>query len=772
MNDWLKKIVSLPFLLIECLFLLTVSCSGDSKENIVPDNPVTYTNGFNYNPVTPNADSELTIIFKADVSSALYGYTGDVYLYAGIIVDGIWKFQPSSWTDNLSKYKMTKLDDNLWSISLSSSIRSWFGSGTTPVEKLGLIVRSADGSQKGIDNDTFITVTDSKYKGFIPSAIVEKNMPVGLQYGINYGSDKSSATLVLYDKDKNGNHKDYAYVVGDFNNWTLSNDTQSQMYRDNSAGCWWITISNLQASKEYAFQYYVGTEVDGAMRLADPYTEKILDPDNDGLIPTTTYGDPKAYSSGGIGIVSTFCISPSAYIWKNDSFTRVADEELVIYEILLRDFTSSGDLNGAMDKLDYLKALGVNAIELMPVQEFDGNDSWGYNTGFYFALDKAYGTKNMYKTFIDACHGKGIAVLFDVVYNQASSQCPLARMYWDSVNSRPSSTNPWFNVTTPHYYSFGNDFNHSSVLTREFVKRNIKFLLEEYHIDGFRFDFTKGFTQKTSIDDASVSAYDATRVSYLKEYYATVKAAKPNAVMICEHFCPSEETELAGDGLFFWRNMNNAFCQSGMGWQDDSAFTGLYEKIFHWVGYAESHDEERVAYKQKTWGNYGLKTSLDERIAMSQNNAAFLLMTPGPKLIWQFGELGYDYSIDYNGRTGKKPVKWDYYDDSTYKKLYTTYSNLLKLRNANDDLFETSVTCNMHASLNDWNQGRWMSVYDSAKGIVVVGNFMNLETEISVTFPTTGTWYSYPDGVELTVVQPTQLITLDKESSKIYTSFK
>jgi len=85
----------------------------------------------------------------------------------------------------------------------------------------------------------------------------------------------------------------------------------------------------------------------------------------------------------------------------------------MIYELLLRDFTATGDLNGAMEKIGYLKSLGFNAVELMPVQEFDGNDSWGYNPCFYFALDKAYGTDHMYKAFIDKCHEAGMAGLFD-----------------------------------------------------------------------------------------------------------------------------------------------------------------------------------------------------------------------------------------------------------------------------------------------------------------------------------------------------------------------
>ena len=122
--------------------------------------------------------------------------------------------------------------------------------------------------------------------------------------------------------------------------------------------------------------------------------------------------------------------------------------------------TASNDLNGAMQKLDYLKSLGVNAIELMPVQEFDGNDSWGYNPCFFFALDKAYGTKKMYKDFIDACHKAGMAVIFDVVYNHATGSMPFAKLYWNSANNKTAPNNPYFNVDAPHPYSVFHDFNH------------------------------------------------------------------------------------------------------------------------------------------------------------------------------------------------------------------------------------------------------------------------------------------------------------------------
>ncbi len=155
------------------------------------------------------------------------------------------------------------------------------------------------------------------------------------------------------------------------------------MYRDDASGCWWITLAGLDAGKEYAFQYYVGTKAGEVVRLADAYTEKnliLIMINIFRLIPITKIW---LILRGRRGIVSTFKIQKDSYNWKVNDFKIANPEQLVIYELHLRDFTASSDINGAMGKLSYLKAMGVNAIELMPVQEFDGNDSWGYNPCFF-----------------------------------------------------------------------------------------------------------------------------------------------------------------------------------------------------------------------------------------------------------------------------------------------------------------------------------------------------------------------------------------------------
>ncbi len=759
--------------------LIFIACGKDDTPATEP--PVTeIKEGFNLSPAEPDADKELTIIFKAPKTSALYGYKGDVYIHTGVVSEGQWLYVPATWEQNLEKCKMAVVEPNVWSITLSPSIRQWFGSGETPVTKIGIVIRSADGTKKGIENDFFITVTDNRFHPFEPAAIKHAPLPSNAIDGINI-IDNSTVTLVLYDKDKEGNHKDFAHVVGDFNNWTLSNDEQSQMYRDDNKGCWWITLSDLKAEKEYAFKYYVGKKNGEVTRLADAYARKILDPEHDPDIPISTYLENKTYpEKGAIGIVSVFKIQPDTYSWQISDFTPPAVDNLVIYEMLLRDFTSSSDINGALQKLDYLQSLGVNAIELMPVQEFDGNDSWGYNPCFYFAMDKAYGTDRMYKQFIDECHKRGMAVILDVVYNHATSNHPFARLYWDSANNKTAPNNPWFNVDAPHPYSVFHDFDHESPLVRTFVKRNLKFLLEEYRIDGFRFDLTKGFTQNRSTE-ATAGNYDDSRIAILKDYHAAIKAVKPDAFVILEHFCEDEEEiELSNEGMMVWRNMNWNYCQSAMGYPENSDFSGTYygtasRPANSLVSYMESHDEERAAYKQIQWGTEILKTDLTARMSQLSVNAAFFFTVPGPKMIWQFEEMGYDISIEENGRTGRKPIKWDYLDVSQRKQLHDTYAKLIALRMDEPEMFSSTATLQWKVSDSDWENGRFLTLSDAngTKHMIVIGNFTNTAISATTSFPKTGMWYNYMDSSEtLEVTSTTMTIDVPANHFKMYTTFQ
>ena len=327
---------------------------------------------------------------------------------------------------------------------------------------------------------------DEVIQFFIPTTTVESDLPAGVIEGINY-IDGSTVTLVL-----KAPLKESVYVVGDFTNWRLN--SSYQMFRDPDGETYWITINSLTPGQEYIFQYWV----DGVIKVGDPYSDKVADPWNDGSIPESVYPGLIEYTRTEDGIASVLQTNQTPFNWaaSEDSWVRPEKEKLVIYELLIRDFVGSRSYNDVIDSLGYLKELGVNAIELMPIMEFDGNESWGYNPAYFFAPDKYYGTKNDLKNFIQTAHQMGFAVILDMVLNHATGSNPHAAMYWDAANSRPAADNPWFNVSARHEFNVFNDFNHESLYTKDLVDTVNRYWIEEYHFDGYRFDLSKGFTQK------------------------------------------------------------------------------------------------------------------------------------------------------------------------------------------------------------------------------------------------------------------------------------
>lgn len=835
---------------------ITQRAAGSDPETYYPE----ASSGISLSPVLPDADGPCTIYFNpsstSGISSGLYDCTSDLYAHIGVYHDETWKFVPADWGVNISKCRLQKTAANSYKLEIQPSLRAFFGSGTTPVNRLAIVIRNADGTAQ-TRPDQFASVTDSKYKDevFTPGQYAEEAVPEGMRHGINYGSD-GSVTLVLYDKGKDGFFYDYCYAIGDFNGWTR--DDNSLMKRDRAAGCWWITLSGLDPEREYRFQYYMGNAA-GSIRLHDPYTEIVYDSWNDRYIAASTYPALPDFPGQAKERVGAFRIKRDEFDWQVKDYKIKDQNSVVIYELLLRDFTQTKDLNGALERLDYLKALGVNAIELMPVQEFEGNDSWGYNPCSYFALDKAYGTRRNYKKFIDECHKRDLAVIIDVVYNQATGAHPMAKMYWNPAADNVAPRNPWFNVTCPHGFGVFQDWNHGCDMTVSHVKESLEYLLTEYHVDGFRFDLTKGFTNNSGKDNS----YDQMRVDILKEYNSTIMAVNPDAMVICEHFVDAENDALAAAGMQVWGNCNSAYRGIVSGKSSDLSYA--YDPKFIRIGYMESHDEERLCvaeiegeendswgivgtmngwgnsddvsmsadaefyvaknvsfsasdqfkirkYNDSSWNelyNYGgpsdgTKLAADKEFALTRGGdsknlaaasagqydvylyppkgklwlmtpgrrpaaqssggqqgnetdkevelalrmrraglaAAYFLTLPGPKMIWEFGEMGYDYGINScGGRTAAKPPRWDYLEVPQRKELHDIYAGLLKLRNDYPALFTSGADFK-------WTAGGTEKVIScSAQGrfLYVIGNFGTAEKTVSATLPLNTTWYDYFD---------------------------
>jgi len=377
----------------------------------------------------------------------------------------------------------------------------------------------------------FIMVHDEPIQNQLPANIID---------GINYdSSDYSTVTLSLFAP-----YKEFIYVIGDFNDWKVNENYY--MHKDvgsTDSVHFWITLGNLSLGTEYAFQYLV----DGEIRIADPYTDKVLDKWSDPWIPSVTYPNLKEYPDGKTDhIVSVLQTAQTPFYWQySDSFNRPPKEELIIYELLVRDFVAKHDYQTLTDTLDYLEKLGINAVELMPINEFEGNSSWGYNPSFYFAPDKYYGPKNALKAFVDECHHRGIAVIMDLVLNHTYGQSPFVRLYNEGEWGRPTEENPWYNTqsnfTNPDA-QWGNDLNHESIHTQRLVDRINHSWMKEYKIDGFRFDFTKGFGNNTKDPgDPWGSNYDPDRIRLLKRMADAIWNVDPTAYVVLEHLAVNTE---------------------------------------------------------------------------------------------------------------------------------------------------------------------------------------------------------------------------------------
>ncbi|MCD4711153.1 MAG: T9SS type A sorting domain-containing protein [Bacteroidales bacterium] len=587
----------------------------------------------------------------------------------------------------------------------------------------------------------------------------EVTLPDTLIDGINYIDDQM-VQMVLYAPGK-----EHVFVIGDFNEWTPGSG--SRMNRDGDR--FWITLDNLEPGIEYAFQYLV----DGSLTITDPYSEKVLDPWNDKWITEETYPGLKPYPVDyAEGITGVFQTDRPPYAWVDSGFEPPEQENLVIYELLLRDFLEAHDWITLTDTLNYFATLGINAIELMPVNEFEGNESWGYNPSFYFAADKYYGPAEDLKVFIDSCHQRGIAVIIDMVLNHSYGQSPLVRLYFDSGSGKVTADNPWYNVDSPNpLYAWGYDFDHESEATENFIDSVNHYWLNEFHVDGFRFDFTKGFTNTPG----DGGAYDGARIAILKRMADEIWSINPETYIILEHFADNnEEKELSNHGMMLWGNTNYNYNEATMGYNENgkSDFSWISYKKRGWnephvVGYMESHDEERLMYKNITYGNSSGSYNIQERntaLERMELAGAFFFTIPGPKMIWQFGELGYDYSIDYDCRVCNKPIRWDYYETGLRRRVYQIWSALIDLK-ISEPAFESS-DFNLVVS----GAAKRIEINHADMDVRIIGNFDVLNQSVDPSFSRTGLWYNFFNGDSIDVTDPHGTISLTPGEYRLYTT--
>jgi 1,4-alpha-glucan branching enzyme len=645
-------------------------------------------------------------------------------------------------------------------------------------------------------------------------------IPSNLVDGVNYYStDPTKATLVL-----NAPLKDFVYVAGSFNNWQPT--LNYVMKKDPSTGKFWIDINGLTPGSFETFQYWVcdntgvPTNSPKIVKTADPFSTLVLSPfDDPEIIALGVYPGLPAYPEGQEREVSVIQTGPNAYYnynWSTSTtnFVKPNIKDLVIYEVLVRDFDANRTYQNLINKIDYFKNLKINAIQLMPVMEFEGNESWGYNTSFHLALDKRYGPPAKLKEFIDLCHQNGIAVILDVALNHVFGRSPLVRMWMQDANGdgwgdtvSTTTENPYINQVARHSYSVGSDLNHffepntqntngvtntwGSNLTNTYSVRTIQHWINEYKIDGFRWDLTKGFTNSCAAsDDACTNNYQTDRVAKLKYYADKQWETDPTSYCIFEHLGTggsyNEELEWAnyrlseGKGIMQWRNMNNAYANLLKGNSTD--LSGVSQANNRFVGYAESHDEERVIYKALTEAGQ-TQNNLSKVLQRMPAMGSVLFLVPGPKMIWHFSELGWDKSlwtcgngnVSYSNPDCKLDTKPQYQWTENWManteriNIYNQWSKQISLR-INEPVFENGQYAWNNSEIGRPRLDVWTNntPTSSLSYVFVRTNFSDSAYTTPGGFPYVGTWYNLMDNSTITVTSTTQNISIEPGGYRIY----
>jgi 1,4-alpha-glucan branching enzyme len=662
-----------------------------------------------------------------------------------------------------------------------------------------------------------VTSFSARFSVIINPGSLTGALPSGLVDGINYNpTDPTRATLVL-----NAPFKSFVYVAGSFNNWQPT--AAFAMRRDSAAGStrYWLELTGLVPGQIYAYQYWVCDVVNlpvgspAIVKTADPFSTLVLSPfDDPEIISLGAFPGLPAYATIAPGqerevtVLQTGPNTLFSYNWSSatTNFVKPKKKDLVFYEVLVRDFDASRTYQDLINRFDYFKNLKINAIKIMPVMEFEGNMSWGYNTAYHMALDKRYGPPVKLKEFVDLCHQNGIAVILDLALNHVFGRSPLERMWMlDSDNDgwangtgpRTTTENPYINQVALHSYNVGSDINHfretgpGGNLANTYSIRTIQYWIREFKIDGYRWDLTKGFTNScSSLDEGCTNSYQSDRVAKMKWYADNQWAADPTSLVIFEHLgtggSAAEEVEWAnynrtGDqgGIMQWRKMTDPYANLLKGnFADLAPVTDASNRM---IGYAESHDEERVVYKalNEAGDTQGNLFKVHQRLPAM---GAVLLLVPGPKMIWHFGALGWEKSLFTcsNGtvqlndgcKLDTKPQpQWveNWPQDANRSAIYNAWARMIDLKKT-EPVFENGQFSWNLSTTRSPRLDVWTSTSQTAdlSYVFVRTNFSDNTLNTSGGFPFLGTWYNLMDNSTINVTSQSQNISIEPGGYRVY----
>lgn len=531
-----------------------------------------------------------------------------------------------------------------------------------------------------------------------------------------------------------------AALIGSFSNWK---EIPMEKGKD---GYFRTKVELKDGTYQYKFRVRSRSwflEPDEWVEIVDPYATDIDDPTQNGIIRIKE----------GEKIVDT-------YVWKNDDQPLPPDHELVIYEMHVGDFSGGeddpyarGQYQHIIEKLDYLCELGVNAIELMPVKEHPGDHSWGYNPRYFFATESSYGTTEQLKNLIDECHGRGIRVLIDGVYNHSEASCPLTQIdhdYWYHHSQQDTECNwgPEFN------YEFY-DENLDTYPARKFIGDTVRFWVREYHLDGIRYDAAK---QIGNYDFMSWVVQEAKQEAGVKPFYNVAEYVPENPSITnadgpmdgCWHdsFYHILTDHLCGD-TFDLEQLKDILDGKRQGFMGPNNI----------VNYLGNHDHNRLIVEL---GNRGI---FDDGVFKRMKLGVALLITAvGIPMIWMGEEFG-----EYKPKTIESAkLDWKLLENESNQSLFQYYKGLIFLRETNHALYTGNINFfHEDADGKVFAYTRWN---DQGSRVVVVVNFSDqyLAGYQVPHFPANGTWHEWTNDYDIESGDDNILIDLPEYEAKVF----
>ncbi|OQY29261.1 MAG: hypothetical protein B6244_04565 [Candidatus Cloacimonetes bacterium 4572_55] len=582
--------------------------------------------------------------------------------------------------------------------------------------------------------------------------IIHEPAPEGIEDGVVV--DGSQVTFALYAPAKN-----FVALKGDFN---ASEYPNGELMKASGDTLWWLTKT--LPDGEYLYQY----NLEGIKYIADPWSKDV------------EWKDPVGgWESGDYQHAATrFVVGEEPFDWSDQDFVRPSVDSLVVYEMHVSDFVghTDGTIGTFQEVLEilesgYFEELGVNAVELMPVIEFEGANSWGYNPSFYSAPETAYGSPEELKMLINAFHERNIAVLLDVVFNHLWGSAPLFQLYqpvgnynyqdhdYENCPYFKNDPSPWGYRLQHWHVADGKQYR-----TWKYVTDALQTWIQEYHFDGFRYDHTEG---------VGWIGYDQEGMAFYSDF---VDDLDSTVIQIIEEDNPVRvrlNDVDAGWNYSYFHAMKANLQQihdAGFNWGDmDRLQNQIYSSEFQSphgpLNYIESHDETRVIYEATAYQNMSYEIALKK----SKLGAAILMTGWGMPMIYAGQEFAQNgVSRDPNGNIQPQPLQWENLDQPEGSEMFDYYSALIDLR-LRVPLFRTGdisfpLADNDKKSIVYWRQ-------NEDRSSVIAANFNNQEETLDIPFPHTGVWARVMGEDSLTVLSDAANVTIPASTAWIYIDF-